>query len=197
MRLLDDLQEQVAWRTAARPGLAFAGQLDVRAVLDAGWDPDLDRASRPDPAVGVAFGARLADDSAESAASRAWPGGHHLPDERPGDLAHLTAPVTHVAGHWVGAGRGALTRAGRAYDSGINDQLPGRAECALGQVQIDPDGRVAAAPGAAARTAGRRGAAAEEGVHQVAEREPGGAEPAGRSAGPGERSAPRSYICRF
>ena len=35
MRPLDDLQEQVTGRTAARPGLAFAGQLDMRAVLDA------------------------------------------------------------------------------------------------------------------------------------------------------------------
>jgi hypothetical protein len=36
VRTLDDLQEQVAGRAAARADFALAGQLDVRAVLDTG-----------------------------------------------------------------------------------------------------------------------------------------------------------------
>ena len=153
VRPLDDLQEQVAGRAAAGAGLALAGQLDMGAVLDAGRDPHLDGAPRPDPAVGVALGARLADDRAEAAAAGARPGGHHLADERPGDLADLAAAVADVAGHRVRARRRALTRAGRADDRGVDDQLPGRAERALGQVQVDPDGGVAAAPGPGARSA--------------------------------------------
>ena len=93
------------------------------------------------------------------------------------DLADLAAPVADVAGDRVRARRGALARAGRADDRRVDDQLPGRAERALRQVQVDADGRVAAAPGPAARTA-RRSSAAEERVHDVAERESGRAEAA-------------------
>ena len=90
----------------------------------------------------------------------------------------------------MGAGRGALARAGRADHGGVHHQLPGRPERAFGEVEVDPDGGVAAPAGAAARPPRAR-AGAEERVHDVAEREPG-AEPArpGRP-GPGERVGPQ------
>src|SRR6202044_619921 len=171
-----------------RADLALAGQLDVGAVLDAGRDADLDRPAGADAAVAVTLRAGAGQQRAVAAAARAGPGRHDLAQERPGHLADLTPATTDVTGLRVGAGGGALTGTGRADHRGIHGQLPGRAERALGQVQLDPDRRVAAAAGPAARAAGRRspgaGPGAEERVHDVAEREPG-PEPAGRSGGPG------------
>jgi hypothetical protein len=191
VRPLGDLQEQVAGRAAARADLALPGQLDVGAVLDAGRDADLDRAPGADPAVAVALRAGPGQQRAVATAAGAGPGGHDLAQERPGDLADLAPAATHVAGLRVGAGRGALAGTGRADHGGVHGQFAGGAERALGQVQLDPDGGVAATPGPAARAAGGApGPGAEERVHDVAEREPG-PEPAGRPGrarvGPGER----------
>src|SRR5437667_9984217 len=55
VRALHDLEEQVAGRAAAGADLALAGQLDMRAVLDTGRDPYLDRPPGPHPAVAVAL----------------------------------------------------------------------------------------------------------------------------------------------
>src|SRR5215471_8989357 len=188
VRPLDDLKEQVAGRPATGADLPLARELDVRPVLDARRDPDLDGAAGAYPAVRVALGAWPPDDGAVAAAGRTRPGGHHLAEEGPGDLAYLAPAGAHVAGLGVGPGRGALARAGRADHGGVHHQLPGRPERAFGQVEIDPDGGVAAPAGAAARPPRAR-AGAEERVHDVAEREPG-AEPARRAwpgPGPGER----------
>src|SRR6516225_2835829 len=187
VRPLDDLQEQVTRRAAARPDLPFAGQLDVGPVLHPGGNTDLDGAPGPDPAVAVAFGAGPPDDGAEPAARRARPRRHHLTEERPRDVADLAAAAAHVARLRVGARRRALTGTGGADHRGVHDQVPGRAERAFGQVELHPDGRVPAPPGPAARAVLRR-AGAEEGVHDVAERESGSTEAArARGARPGER----------
>src|SRR6266480_2994725 len=191
VRPLDDLQEQVAGWPAPGADLPLARELDVGAVLDARRDPDLDGAARAHPAVRVAFGARPTDDRAVAAAGRARPGGHHLAEEGPGDLAHLAASGAHVAGLGVRAGRGALARAGGAHHGRVHHQFPGRPERALGEVEIHPDGGVAAPAGTAARPSGPR-AGAEERVHDVAEREPG-AEPA-RTGGPGPGERVRTEV---
>src|ERR1035438_8823234 len=70
MRKLHDLKKQVPSRPAAGPGLALAGQLDMRPVLHTCRDPHLDGAPGPDPAVGIALRAWPADDRPESAALR-------------------------------------------------------------------------------------------------------------------------------
>ena len=170
VRTLDDLQEQVSRRAAAGADLALAGELDVRAVLDARGDADLDRTAGAYAAVTRALLARVADDRPEAAALGARPGGHDLAQERPGDLGDLAAPVAHVTGVGVGAGRGARALADLAEHGRVDDQLAGGAEGGLAQVELDADGRVAPSPGpraGSARAAGR----AEEGVHDVAERE--------------------------
>src|SRR5215475_6902466 len=87
--------------------------------------------------------------------------------------------MADIARDRVRAWRGALAGTGRAHDGGVDDELSGRAERALRQVQVHPDRRVAPAPGPAAR-ATRRGPAAEERVDEVAEREAGRAEAAAR-----------------
>src|SRR5690242_16270144 len=188
VRALDDLQEEVTRGATARPDLALAGQLDVGTVLDPRGDPDLDGAPGANPAVGVTFRAGPPDDRAEPVAVRARPRGHHLPEERARDVADLAAAAADVTGLRVGARRGALTGAGGADHRGVHGQVPGRAERALGQVEIHPDGGVPAPPGPAARaTGGRTGP--EERVHDVAEREPGPAE----AARPG-RTGPRQRV---
>src|SRR5215467_386995 len=187
VRALDDLEEEVTRRATARADLALAGQLDVGAVLDPRGDPDLDGAPGADPAVGVTFRAGPPDDRAEPAAGRARPRGHHLSEERAGDVADLATAAADVTGLRVGARRGALTGAGRADHRGVHGQVPGRAERALGQVEIHPYGGVPAPPGPAARaTGGRTGP--EKRVHDVAEREPGT-----EAARPG-RTGPRQRV---
>ncbi len=187
VRPLHDLQEQVTRRAAARPDLALASKLDVRAVLHPRGDADLDGAPGADPAIGVAFRAGPPDDRAEPAARRARPRRHHLAQERPGHVADLTTAAADLTGLRVGARCRALAGAGGTDHRGVYDQVPGRAERALGQVEVHPDGRVPAPPGPAARAARRR-TGAEEGVHDVAERKTGPAEATcSRRARPGER----------
>src|SRR6202021_2773236 len=101
-------------------------------------------------------------------------GGDHLAEEGLAYLAHLAPPGADLAGLRVGAGRGALARAGRADHRGVHGQLTGRAERALRQVELDPDRRVPPAARACPRAAGRAGARrAEDGVDELAELEPG------------------------
>src|SRR6185312_608199 len=192
VRPLHDLEEQVAGRPAAGADLPLARELDMRPVLDARRDPDLDGTAGAYPAVRVALGAWPPDDGAVAAAGGTRPGGHHLAEEGPGDLAYLAPARAHVAGLGMGPGRGALARAGRADHGGVHHQLPGRPERAFGEVEVDPDGGVAAPAGAAARPPRAR-AGAEERVHDVAEGEPSAepARPAGPGRpGPGERVGP-------
>src|SRR6185437_896622 len=132
VRPLHDLEEQVGGRAAAGADRPLTRELGVRAVR-------------------VALGARPPDDGAVAAAGRTRPGGHHLAEEGPGDLAYLAPARAHVAGLGMGPGRGALARAGRADHGGVHHQLPGRPERAFGEVEVDPDGGVAAPAGAAAR----------------------------------------------
>src|SRR5690606_37764910 len=97
VRALDDLQEEVAGGPSAGADLALAGELDVGAVLDAGRNPDLDRAPGAHPALAGALHARVADHAAVAAALRARAGGHDLAEERARHLGHLAAAVAHVA----------------------------------------------------------------------------------------------------
>src|SRR5476651_2109352 len=52
---------EVARRAAARAGLAFAGEANARAVLDAGWNVDLESLVAPHAALARASLARLVD----------------------------------------------------------------------------------------------------------------------------------------
>jgi hypothetical protein len=71
----------------------------------------------------------------------------------------------------VGAGRGARPHALLADDRGVHGELLGDPERGVGQLQVEPDQRVAtgAHPGPRPGPAGGTGAAAEERVHDVAE----------------------------
>ena len=67
------------------------GELALCEVLDTGRDLHTDRTTAAHPPVAAALGAWVADDRADTPAARAWPRGHHLTEERPRDVAHLTA----------------------------------------------------------------------------------------------------------
>src|SRR6185436_13758506 len=64
---------EVARRSAARAGLALAGQPDAGAVLDAGRNVDLERLLAPHPALAGADLARLVDHLADAVAGVAGP----------------------------------------------------------------------------------------------------------------------------
>src|SRR6266852_3557654 len=61
---------EIARRTAARSGLAFAREPDARAVLDASGDVDLQRLVATHPALAGAAAARLVDHMADAMAGR-------------------------------------------------------------------------------------------------------------------------------
>ena len=103
----DDLDVEVARGAGAGADLALAGQLDAGAGVDAGGDPDLQRAAGADPAVAGALEAGVGDDRAVALAGGARAGGHHLAEERALHLLHLAAAAADVAG----AGGGARLRA--------------------------------------------------------------------------------------
>src|SRR5580704_5758903 len=62
---------EIARRPAARARFALAGKADARAVLDAGWDVDLQRLVAPHPALAGAAAARLVDHLARAVAGMA------------------------------------------------------------------------------------------------------------------------------
>src|SRR6185312_16377643 len=62
---------EIAGRPAARARLALAAQANARAVLDAGWNVDLERLLAPHAALAGADLARLVDDLAGTVAGRA------------------------------------------------------------------------------------------------------------------------------
>src|SRR5690606_40324317 len=88
------LDVQVAGWAATRADLALAGQLDAGARVDARRDLDGQRPPRTDPAVARALTARPRVDRAVPVALRAWPGRHHLAEERPLHLADLALAAT-------------------------------------------------------------------------------------------------------
>src|SRR4051812_2925505 len=142
MRQLVDLDVQVARRTAARSDLPFSGEPDAHAVLDSGRDLDRERAPRADPSVTAALRARMRDDGAGPLALRARARGHHLTEERPADLAHLTAPMAGAAGRRMRAGCGARAAAGVADQCGVDGDVARRPEGRLNHFEVHLDERV-------------------------------------------------------
>src|SRR5690606_8428809 len=84
---------EVAGRAAAHAGFAFALQADAGAVLDAGGNVDRQRTLFRDPALAMAFGARIVDRLATAVAGRA--GALHRKEALA--RAHAPGPVAGAA----------------------------------------------------------------------------------------------------
>jgi hypothetical protein len=170
VRLLDELDVELPGRPPTRAGLALAGEPELGAGTDARRDLHRETASRADAPVAATVCARVGDDRAEPLAGRAGASRHHLTEERPGDLLHLAASLADVAAAQRGAGGGTFAVAGSAGHGRVDLDVARRAERRLGEVDLEPDHRVA--PGPLARTwAALRSGATEEGVHDVGEPE--------------------------
>ena len=119
-----------------------------------------------------------------------------LAEERALHVLHLAAAVAGLAGDRARPLGRAAAVADRAQHRGVDLELTRDAERGLGELDLEPDQGVLAAPGARTRAAAlrRRAGAAEEGVHDVGERE-ARALAAGTERPNG--SPPRSYIRRF
>src|ERR1700761_9635331 len=151
-----------------------------------------------DPAVAVALGAGPREHRPVAAAVGAGLGGDHLAEERLADLADLAPPGADRAGFRVSAGRGPLTGAGRADHGGVHRELTGGTEGALRQVELDPDRRVAAAPGPRPGAPGGPGAGrAEDRVHELAEGESRGAAEAAEPARAGPRERVTAHVVQL
>src|SRR4051812_16546463 len=114
-----DEDVEVAARAAAHPCLAFAGEADAGALVDARRDAHLERALGLEPAVTVAAVAWIGDGLADAAAGRAGA----LDDEEALLRADLPAAVAHRAGPRLRARFGACARAALARDRGVDAEL--------------------------------------------------------------------------
>src|SRR6185312_12662281 len=103
---------EIAGRPAARARLALAAQANARAVLDAGWNVDLERLLAPHAALAGADLARLVDDLAGTVAGRAGA----LDGEEALLGADAAAAVAGRALVRLGTGFGARAVAGLARD---------------------------------------------------------------------------------
>src|ERR1051325_6088153 len=92
-RMLGDLEHnvQIAGRAAVDSGLSFLGEPQLRAVVDAGWNVDLELAFAVDVAFAFALFARTADDLATPSALRARPADR----EKRLLVDHLAAAAAH------------------------------------------------------------------------------------------------------
>src|SRR5262245_60664698 len=103
---------EVAGRAAANPGLAFTGEANARAVLDALRNVDRQRpVARHAPRTGT-IGAGILDHLSTALTARTGP----LQREEALRLAHAARAAAGRTGLRLGAGLGAGARAGLAGD---------------------------------------------------------------------------------
>ena len=141
---------EIAGRPAAHAGLAFAGEADAGAVLDAGRDVDRQRALARDAAGARAGRAGIVDHLAAALAA----GQVRSSVKKPCAWRMRPAPPQVRAGLRLGAGLGAGAGAGLAGDRGRHAHLRGLA----GEGLLERDLHVVAQVGAAL-AAGRGGRA--------------------------------------
>ena len=131
MRPNDEENIEIAGRAAAQAGLAFAGEPDARAILDAGRDVDRKRALAGDAALAAAIGAQ----GSEITWPRPWQVGQvRSTVKKPWHAP--TAPCAAAGGAGLGmrAGLGARALAGlarRAVGTRICAVLPAKASVRL------------------------------------------------------------------
>src|SRR5659263_235152 len=172
-----DSQVHVARRATGRADLALPGELDPGARLHTGGDVNVQGATAAHPALTGALRAGVGDHGAEPVAGGTGAGGHHLAEERPCYPLDHAVPAADLAGARRRAGPAAGALAGRADDCGVDGHVAAGAESRIGQIELQPDQGVLAAPGARDRSAPRRGTGAEERLEDVLEAE-AGTEPA-------------------
>ena len=182
VRLLVDLQVEVAVGSAGRAGLAAPRHADTGPGGHPGGDGDLQVLAHPGAALAGAVLAGGDDDGAVALAARAGRGGHHLSQQGAGHALDVADPVALGAGDRLGARRAARAVAGGAGDVGVDGDRPGRPEGDVGELHVHGHEGVLAAAGPGRRsTAGR--SPAEEGLEDAAQvSEVGSGEAAAESA---------------
>jgi hypothetical protein len=168
VRLLVNLDVQVARRSSPGPDLALSGEPDSHAVADAGGDLHGDLAPSPHPSVAAALVARVEDDFAHAAAGRARSRGHDLTEQRALHGLHLAAPTAGVAGRRRRILVGAAALAAVTQHRGVNGDLLADAGRAFGEVQPHPQQRIRTRLDPPDRSAGGR-AATEERLEHIAQ----------------------------
>ena len=152
MRLRRDENVEIAGRPAAHARLAFAGEADARAVLDARRNVDREVALARHPAGARAGRAWIVDDFALAVAMRAGA------LDREEALLRPDAPIAAAgrAGARLGARLGARAGAGRAGDRRRQSQIGGLAGEGLLKRDFEIVAQIRAARGAVAAAAPRR-----------------------------------------
>src|SRR5690606_32627910 len=118
--LLVDLDVQVAGGAAAGADLAFAGEADAHAVLDARGHLDGDVPPRAHAALAAALAARVGDDAPVARAGRAGPGGADLAEDRALHDLDLARAAAGGARLRLGVALGAGPFAFVADDGGVD-----------------------------------------------------------------------------
>ncbi len=149
-----DLDVEVTRGAAAGADLALLAQLHAGAGVDAGRDLDGEGAARAHPSVARTLPARVGDHGAEAATRRARPQGADLAEEGTLHVGDLALSVAGLALDRLAARRSAVAAAGRAADRRVDLELARHPERRFGEVDLEPDQRVLAAPGPRARARG-------------------------------------------
>ena len=181
VRLLVDLQVEVAVGAAGRAGLAAPRHADAGPGGHPGGDGDLQVLAHAGAALAGAVLAGGDDDGAVALAARAGRGGHHLSQQGAGHALDVADAVALGAGDRLGAGGAAGALAGCAGDVGVDRDGAGHPEGDVGELHVDGHKRVLTAPGPGGRPAGGR-SPTEEGLEDASQvAEVGAGEPAAES----------------
>ena len=182
MRLLVDLQVEVAVGTAGRASLAAPRHADAGSGGYPGRDGDLQVLAHAGAPLAGAVLAGGDDDGAVALAARARRGGHYLPQQGAGHALDVADAVALRAGDRLGAGRTARAPASGAGGVGVDRDGAGRPEGDVGELHVHGHEGVLAAPGPGGRSAAGR-SPAEEGLEDAAQvAEVGAGEPSAETS---------------
>ena len=144
--LLGHLDVEVAGRPTAGSDLALSGQPDAHAVLDAGRHVDGDGPAGTNPAFRAARRAGGRDLLPSATAGGARTACHHLAEKRPLHRLNLAGTAADGAGPWRRARRAPAASARGAEHCRFDGDVLARAECGLGQGEVQPQQRVGTLP---------------------------------------------------
>src|SRR5204862_6468399 len=131
-----DADVDVPRAAAVAAGMALARDADLLAVVDSGWDLDLERPLFDQATVAATLGTRIVDHAAGSRALPARLRSNELAEGAPRDVLHAPCAGARRARGGLRPRAGSAAAASRARDGDRERHLPLDAGCRLGQFDL-------------------------------------------------------------